>query len=162
MRVRSASAAVLISLVCFAFPAGAAEAQSGVRAQLLEMAGRVIAAANAGDAKAMASLVADGDHTIIDNFPPFLWTGSNALSLWLDDEAREAEASALTDAKSKLGATKFIRIEGDRAYVTIEDHFAYKRKGRPVREDLLWSFVATQVDGSWKLVSWSFSGGAKQ
>ncbi|HTO05477.1 MAG TPA: nuclear transport factor 2 family protein [Myxococcota bacterium] len=155
------SGGVLISLFCLAAPAGAAEAQRDAPSQLVAMASRMIAAANAGDAKAMASMVADGDHAIIDNFPPFIWTGSNALSSWLDDLARNSEERGMTDPKSRLGATKFIRIEGDRAYVTVEDHFAYKRKGRAVREDLLWTFVATQASGDWKLVSWSFSGGAK-
>jgi len=74
---------------------------------------------------------------------------------------RNAEASGITDAKSKLGATKFIRIEGDHAYVTIEDFFSYKRKGKAVREDLLWTFVAVGSGADWKLVSWAFSGGAR-
>jgi hypothetical protein len=162
MRVAVPFAAVLTALVCLTASASAAEAPAADRSQIMAMAARVIEAANTGDAKAIASnVVPDADHTIIDNFPPFLWKGSDALSQWLEDYGRDMEAAGISDTKSKLGPAKYIRIDGDRAYVAVVDTYTYKRKGKPVRENLLWTFVASKVGADWKLISWSFAGGAK-
>jgi hypothetical protein len=60
------------------------------------------------------------------------------------------EANGISDTKSRLGPAKYVRIDGDRAYVVVPDFYSYTRKGKPVREDLLWTFVATKLGADWK------------
>ena len=128
--------------------------------EVVALARRMIAAFEANDMKVAASLVADVDLAIIDNFPPFVWRGKDAFARWLEDMDRNAQALLITHTTSQLGAVKFVRMEGDRAYVAIVDDYRYERAGAAVREDLLWTFVAQKTGQDWKLVSWSFGGGA--
>ena len=159
VRLRILWAGLLLSAL--SLPTSTSRAETGPRSEVMSMATKVIAAFNAGDTKAVAGMVADNDPVIIDNFPPFVWKGADSLSRWLEDYGRDAEANGITDTNSRLGATKHVKIEGDRAYAAVADTYTYKRKGKPVREDLVWTFAARKVGAEWKLMGWSLSGGAK-
>ena len=65
-----------------------------------------------------------------------------------------------TDGISVLDPPKYVRIEGDRAYASIPDHFSYKRAGVQVREDATWTIVAQKRAGGWLIVAWTYSADA--
>ncbi len=146
-------------------PAGGAEAlvvaPNPAQAEVGVLANRIIAAANAGDMKTILAAWADGDHAIIDNFPPFSWRGTNALTAWLTDYGKEMASSGETNVVSKIGPPLYVRAEGDRFYAVFADDYSYERAGAPLHQALLWTFVAVRTPLGLKIESMAFTGGPK-
>jgi len=141
-------------------PTRAAPSAGDARSEVIALAHRVVDAFNKGDMGTVASLMAAGDQSIIDEMPPFIWRGAGATEAWLADVAKDADLNKDTDSFSVLGPPTFIRIEGDRAYAVFPDHFTYKRHGVRVNEDARWTFTAQNSPTGWHIVATSFSAGA--
>ena len=57
-----------------------------------------------------------------------------------------------------LGAPKHVAVTGDRAYVVVPADYAYKQKGKPVKEIASLFTVALQKGAAgWRITAWSWS-----
>ena len=82
--------------------------QGRATAEVTQLAQRIVAAVNVGDMKSAMALWGEGDHVIIDNFPPFAWNGPDAPAAWLRDFTTEVERNSETDEVVKLGAPVYV------------------------------------------------------
>jgi hypothetical protein len=129
------------------------------KAEIVAMAHQVFDAFNKGDTATVASLTANVQ-SIVDEMPPFVWSGPKATDAWLGDVVKDAQVMGDTDGSSVLGPPTYVRIEGDRAYAAFPDHFSYKRHGVTVNEDARWTFTAERTPAGWRIVAWAYSADA--
>jgi ketosteroid isomerase-like protein len=112
---------------------------------------------NKGDAKAAMAACAD-QTSIIDEFPPFEWHGAGACKKWMDDYDADAKANVITDGIVTLGTPRHVDVTGDRAYVVIPSNYAFKQKGKPVKETgSMFTFALQKGAAGWRITGWSWS-----
>jgi ketosteroid isomerase-like protein len=112
---------------------------------------------NKGDANAAVAACAD-QTSIIDEFPPFEWHGAGACRKWMDDYDADAKANAITDGIVTLGTPRHVDVAGDRAYVVIPSNYAFKKKGKPVKEvGSMFTFALQKGAAGWRITGWSWS-----
>jgi ketosteroid isomerase-like protein len=112
---------------------------------------------NKGDAKAAMAACAD-QTSIIDEFPPFEWHGAGACKKWMDDYDADAKANVITDGIVTLGTPRHVDVAGDRAYVVIPSNYAFKQKGKPVKETgSMFTFALQKGAAGWRITGWSWS-----
>jgi hypothetical protein len=112
---------------------------------------------NSGDVNSALSACAD-QTSIIDDFPPHEWHGTNACTAWATDFAADARKKGLTDFVVTLGNPRHVDITADHAYVVVAANLAYKDKGRPGKEVGSMMTFALQKDTlGWRITGWSWA-----
>ena len=150
------SAIVAIALVVgmAVSPVGLAQAPGDAAATVTKF----IDAFNKGDMKgAAATHVTDGA-SIIDEFPPHMWTGAKALESWSADFDKNAAATGVTDPLVKIGKPTRNVLSGESAYVIVPARYMYKEHGKPMAEDGQMTFALRHGADGWKINAWTWSG----
>jgi ketosteroid isomerase-like protein len=150
--MKKAILALLASILMAPFATGAAP--SDVTAPIRQF----IDAFNSGDMKAAYATYATGDITIIDEFAPHRWVGSNAAQDWAADYDKHAKSTGVTDGKVTYGKPTRTEIEADLAYVVMPTTYLYKEHGKPMVEEGQITVVLHAEGGAWKMSGWTWSG----
>jgi ketosteroid isomerase-like protein len=112
------------------------------------------------DAKTIDKALAtcDSPASIIDEFPPHVWSGATACADWAKDFGEFNEKNGITDAVAKIGAPWSVDVEGDRAYVVAPATYTYKEHGK-VGKELHAVFTAgfRKTDSGWRISAWTWS-----
>lgn len=95
---------------------------------------------------------------IIDEPPPYLWTGKDAFDTWLADQHKEALAAGRTDEKVILGRTVRAEMAGGSAYVIVQATYSYNEKGVAKAEPSRMTFVLRDGKAGWKIAAWTWTG----
>ena len=112
---------------------------------------------NKGDVKRTVAACAD-QTSILDEFPPHEWHGARACGKWLADYDTDAKKKGITDGFVTLETPRHIDITGDRAYVVVPANYAFKRKGKPVKEtDSMLTLTLQKSVKGWLLNGWSWA-----
>ena len=88
---------------------------------------------NKGDLQMLSTACAE-QVSIIDEFPPHEWHGAGACAKWSSDYDADAKKDGITDGLVTLGKQSHVDVTGDRAYIVGPADYAYKLKGKPVKE----------------------------
>jgi len=114
---------------------------------------------NKGDIKSAVAACAD-QTSIIDDFAPHHWNGPGACAKWADDFGAFAKANGVTDGVVTLGKARHVDVTGDRAYIVSPAIFAYKLKGKPVKEGgATFTFALQKGATGWRIVGWTWAKG---
>lgn len=114
-------------------------------------------AMNKGDTKTAFAQCA-AQVSIIDEFPPHAWQGTNACQTWGNDFDAYNKKNAVTDPIATIGFAARIDIEGDRAYAVFPASYAYKKAGKSVKEPGAKLTVALQkTGGAWRMTGWAWT-----
>lgn len=112
---------------------------------------------NAGDAQKAIAAGTDS-MSILDEFPPYEWHGSGALSKWLQDYAADAKRNGIENGVVTLLAPRHIDVEGDRAYVVATADYSFQMQGKPVGEQGSgFTFTLQKVKDAWRITGWCWS-----
>jgi len=112
---------------------------------------------NKGDVKTAVAACAE-QTSIIDEFPPHEWHGPGACANWANDFDADAKKNGITDGKVTLGNPRHIDITADRAYVVVPADYAYKQKGKAVKESGSLLTLALQKGAAgWRITGWSWT-----
>jgi hypothetical protein len=144
-------AAVALAGVAFAGSAAAVDAQ--VEAPIHQFIDNF----DKGDMKS-ASAAFLMSPSIIDEVPPHIWQGSGAFGAWAADLQKDAAADGMSDMSVTLGKVTDEIVSGSDAYVVIEATFAYKQKGKAMREAAHMSYALKKSPAGWKIAGWAWSG----
>lgn len=117
---------------------------------------KLVAAFNGGDVAAIKAVQVDAP-SIIDNTPPFAWSGPGAIDHWLADHAKAEAEMGQTDGVVWLGEPMDEKVAGDRAYVVMPSRYTYKLKGQSLRETGLAAFALVKQGADWKIASWAWA-----
>ncbi len=146
----NAFSVVLAAAVCLAVPVSARDLAVEAPIQ------RMMDGFNKGDIASVKSAHV-ASPTIVDNVSPFVWSGPNAFDQWVADLTKAEAAEGKTEGVVTFAPVVDEVVRGDRAYVVTRSIYAYKEKGRSMREVGYTSFVLTKVGSEWKVESWSWA-----
>ena len=114
---------------------------------------------NKGDVKSALAACAE-QTSIVDEFPPHEWHGPGACAMWAKDFDTDAKKNGITDGKVTIGKPRHVDIAGDRAYVVVPASYAYKLKGKPMKETGSMLTIALQKGASgWLMTGWTWTKG---
>ena len=109
---------------------------------------------NKGDTKSAIAACAERT-SIIDEFPPHEWHGAGACANGRKDYDTEAKKNGITDGVVTLGKLRHIEVTGDRAYVVVPADYAFKQKGKAMKEAGLRSLLPYKKGkAGWRIVGW--------
>ena len=112
---------------------------------------------NKGDAKSALAACAE-ETSIIDEFAPHEWHGAGACAKWADDYVANAKKDAITNGVVTMHKASHVTVSGDRAYVVVPSDYAWKQKGKPMKETkAAFSFALQKGAGGWKITAWSWA-----
>jgi ketosteroid isomerase-like protein len=138
--------------------ASSAQAQT-VDPQLVAPITKFVDAFNKGDMAAVtATHLADADLVIIDEVPPFMWRGPEALKTWAAVLDAEGKKAGMTAQKVTLGAATRGEISGSDAYVVVPAVYSFTQGGVAQRETARMIFVLKKGSTGWLIHGWTWDG----
>ena len=144
---------VAVSMVLLAMALAAASEQAEVMAPVHQF----VDGFNKGDINSALATCAD-QVSVIDEFPPYQWSGPGACSTWAQAYDADSKKNGVTDGQVTLGKPRHIDITADRAYVVVPANYTWKQNGKPMKEVGSTLTVALQKTASgWRITSWSWS-----
>jgi ketosteroid isomerase-like protein len=111
---------------------------------------------NAGDMNAFFAGHAPNP-VLIDEFPPYVWSGKDAPQLWAQGFEADAKAHSITEPHMDYRAPTRAESDGKSAYIIVPTVYRIKQAGKPMSAAGSMTFVMTHADGSWKIASWTYS-----
>lgn len=121
----------------------------------------VIAAADADNASQVNSYFVSSA-TVVDDFPPFSWSGPGAGARWWSASDKDAAKHGIAHVQAALQPLTHFAVAGDDAYVVAPLAITYTVKGQPARMSGLWTLTLRQIGRSWKITSatWATTSGS--
>lgn len=107
------------------------------------------------DESVVHGVFSTGDVTILENFPPHVFTGQAGLDHWRGLMARHV--GAISDLRHTFGPPQDFVRTGDTAYFSLPTRWTGVRDGKPFDEHGGWSFVLVLEDGAWRIRSYGWS-----
>lgn len=114
-----------------------------------------ISSLNTSSAKPLAGIYAS-NATIVDEFAPYSWSGSNAGQSWFVDFTKFAKNIHLTNANGTLLKPTAFSQSGNRAYLVVPVNFGGTMAGKNILEHGTWTFTLQRSDASWRIVTQSW------
>lgn len=111
---------------------------------------------NKGDI-AMVRAAHVADPTIIDNVPPYIWSGPGSFDTWLADLMKAEAEEGKSDGAVWFGTPVDEHVSGDHAWVVTRCSYIYRQGGKTVKEEGYTSFVLAKQSGQWKIQSWTWA-----
>jgi len=116
-------------ILALAVVLGAAPVNAGPAEDATAAVTTVLDKFNAGDFKAFAAAHRDGA-VIIDEFPPYHWSGTGSIKQWGADYEKDAAARGITAGRIDYGKPLQAHSDGTSAYVCCRRPIASSRKAR--------------------------------
>lgn len=143
---------VFIFVAAFAIPALANQ-----QADVMKSVNQFIDGFNKGDTKSALAVFAN-TVSVTDDFAPYHWEGTTAMSKWMADYGAAAKKLGLTNPVVKLGKPKHVDVVGSQAYVVTTADYTYKLKGKPVKEaGAVMTVVLHKEKASWLITAWTWA-----
>lgn len=109
----------------------------------------------ADESLVLQGVFSTGKVTILENFPPHVFTGQDGLAHWRGLMARHV--GAISDLRHTFGPPQDFGRTGDTVYFSLPTRWTGVRDGRPFDEDGGWSFVQVLEDGAWRIRAYGWS-----
>ncbi len=151
MRIFGSALAISLAL------AGAAAAKT-TAADLAAPVHQFMDALGKGDMAVAAASYATGPVTIIDEVPPYIWTGADALKSWAGDLTKYNTAHGVTQDGVTLGDVKRVEVDGGKAYLVIAATYHFTQNGKAMTEPARMTYALTKAAGAWKISGWTWTG----
>lgn len=120
---------------------------------------KFIDAFNKGDMAGAASTHAsDADLVIIDEVPPFMWRGAEALKTWAAALEADAKKHGMTNQKVALSPATRAETNGDAAYVVVPAVYSFTEGGVAKRESAHMTFMLKKSATGWLIHGWTWTG----
>lgn len=114
---------------------------------------------NKGDVPAAIATCAE-QTSIIDEIPPFEWSGAGACGRWANDYDADAKKKGITAGAVTLGAPRHNVVDGDRAYLVIPSSYEVTQQGKQVKQTgAVMAVTLRKGAAGWKITAWSWSTG---
>jgi hypothetical protein len=101
-----------------------------------------------GDRSLLSAFAGKGV-VIIENFPPHLFEGADAVERWA--EVISSWHTHPLELVHSFGPAHDLRVQDGVAFLSLPTHWTGVRKGAPFHEDGGWAFVLVQEQGEWRV-----------
>ncbi|MBD5656397.1 MAG: hypothetical protein IAI50_14625 [Candidatus Eremiobacteraeota bacterium] len=123
---------------------------------LLQPIDLLVASANSGLSSGVVAAYVPAP-TIVDEFTPFRWSGSQASSRWLHDFGVATKSEGMTRLNLQRHAPSYMRVSGNRAWVIVPMDLTFYMKSKRQKEEGAWTFVLAWVGRAWHIESSSWA-----
>ena len=107
------------------------------------------------DGTVLRGVFSTGEVTILENFPPHVFTGQDGLAHWRGLMARHV--GAIGDLRHLFGSPQDFARTGDTAYFSLPTRWTGVRDGKAFDEHGGWSFVLVFEDDAWRIRAYGWS-----
>jgi ketosteroid isomerase-like protein len=125
-------------------------------ASLTAPVSRVVAVLNANDLSRLPSNYT-ANATIIDEFPPYVWTGRNAPVQWWRGFQQLTTKAHFSNVKTSMQPVQHYSVSGDKAYVVAPLVITYTANGKTQKETGLIACTLVRSGGLWKIATQSWA-----
>ena len=140
-------------LLAVALPASAAT--SAPSAAMMQPVKNALASLNTSSTKPLAGIYT-ANATIVDEFPPYTWSGANAGMTWYSDWIKFSKNMKVTNPKGTLLKPTGFTQSGDRVYLVVPVNFGATVNGKPSMEHGTWTFTLQRSGAAWHIVTQSW------
>jgi hypothetical protein len=109
------------------------------------------------DALSMSAFLKSGT-VILDEVPPHVWSGPNAIAAWIKDLTAHDTKNGVTDESVTMRAPQVETSNGASAYVVSPVMYHYKQHGKPMHEPATMTFALKKVGSAWFIAGWTWNG----
>ena len=88
---------------------------------------------------------------IIENFPPHLFEGDDAVKRWSEKILSWHKPPSDLVLKHRFGTVQDLRVSEGIAFLSLSTHWTISQDGDSFEEDGGWAFVLVQEDGEWRV-----------
>lgn len=117
---------------------------------IVALPAKMVAALISNDQAALRTNCA-ASATVIDEFPPYAWSGADACVKWAAAFKAFAAQMKLTNPKGTVKPKPFVDVSGTHAYMTAQVRFEALLSGKPFPEEGTWTFVLVKSGSGWKI-----------
>jgi len=100
-------------------------------------------------------IFADDGVTIVENFPPYVFTGPDAVARWATQ--MRAHLAGVAGLRHTFEEVHDFSREGEGAYFALRTHWSGVNGGRPFAETGGWALVLTRRTGSWRVLGYGWA-----
>jgi ketosteroid isomerase-like protein len=130
------------------------------REQVLAVFKAAFDAFNCGDLSGFGALWADEVDAIINQAPPYVWTGDDALRRWLAASGSHASSAGVTEQSITGGTPHWLEIVGDRAFVVMPVVLRFEQGGIRLQQRGRQVCVLIRTPHGWRFKSLAYGGEA--
>jgi len=109
-----------------------------------------------GDESLLSAFVEKGV-VIIENFPPHLFEGDDAVKRWSQKILSWHKPPSDLVLKHSFGTVQDLRVSDGVAFLSLATHWVISENGDSFEEDGGWAFVLVQEDGEWRVRSYGWA-----
>ncbi len=114
---------------------------------------------NKGDAAAAAAThSASADLAIVDEVPPYQWTGPQAFQSWATALEADSKKNGITEEKVVISAPTRELVSNDQAYLIVPAVYSFKQAGKPMSEKAQMTVSLKKEAGGWLIHGWTWTG----
>lgn len=146
------------AIMCLCVGTSPAVGAQAADPQIVAPITKFIEAFNKGDMAGAAATHASGDVVIVDEVPPFLWKGPQALQAWAADLEADAKKRGITDPKVTLSPATRVETSGSDAYAVVPAVYTFTEGGVAMRESAQMTFALKKAAAGWLIHSWTWTG----
>ncbi len=124
-------------------------------AEMMAPVTRIARFIGSGGASSVSGAFADTGVTIIENFPPFVFAGADAVEAW--SRGMRAHLSGLSDLRHVFGPAHNFSRAGDDAFFSLPTTWHGVANGQAFSEDGGWAFVLRREHGEWRVAGYGWA-----
>lgn len=113
-----------------------------------------------GDMKAAAAAVSPDGMVIMDDIPPHVWSGPEALQAW--GKSLAAAAGDMTAPSAKAGRPSSVIVDESTGYVVLPVAFTYKHKGVAMRQAAHMVYALRKTASGWQITGFTWVAGTPE
>jgi hypothetical protein len=107
--------------------------------------------------ESLLSAFAEKGVVIIENFPPHLFEGDDAVKRWSQKILSWHKPPSDLVLKHSFGTVQDLRVSDGVAFLSLATHWVISENGDSFEEDGGWAFVLVQEDGEWRVRSYGWA-----
>jgi len=94
---------------------------------------------------------------IIENFPPHLFEGDDAVKRWSEKILSWHKPPSDLVLRHSFGTVQDLRVDDGLAFLSLSTHWTISQDGDSFEEDGGWAFILVQEDGEWRVRSYGWA-----
>jgi hypothetical protein len=124
-------------------------------AEMMAVVERLAQCMAAGVKDSPKGIFADAGATIVENFPPYIFAGPDAVARWTTE--MRAHLDGITDLHHRFDEVHDFSRTGEEAYFALRTRWIGVNRGKPFEETGGWAFVLTRRSGEWRVFSYGWA-----
>jgi hypothetical protein len=120
-----------------------------IDSEMMAAAERLALFLESGAAGVPDGIFADEGVTIVENFPPYVFAGPDAVARWTVE--MRAHLEGITGLRHVFDEVHDFSQTGDEAYFALRTRWSGVNRGKPFEETGGWAIVLTRRSGEWRV-----------